>query len=41
MADKPKRIFKLWLIKLFKKNDMPATPIQISRASESAQNKAI
>ena len=40
-ADKPKRIFEYWVIKLFKKNDIPATPMQISRASESAQNKAI
>ena len=39
--DKPKRIFKFWLMKLFKKNDIPATPMQISRASESAQNKAM
>ena len=28
-------------MKLFKKNDIPATPMQISKASESAQNKAI
>jgi len=27
-------------MKLFKKNDIPATPMQISRASETAQNKA-
>ena len=41
IADKPKRIFEFWLMKLFKKNDMPRTPMIISKASERAQNKAM
>jgi len=40
IADKTKRIEEYWLMKLFKKNDIPTTPILISRASETAQNKA-
>ena len=39
-AEKPKRIPDIWLMTLLKKNDIPATPILINKASESAQNKA-
>ena len=39
-AEKPKRVLDIWLMILFKKNDIPATPILMSNASASAQNKA-
>ena len=40
IAEKPKRKFDIWLMIFFRKNDIPAIPILINRASESAQNIA-
>ena len=40
IAERPNRIFEQLLMKFFKKNDIPTTPIVIRTASESAQNKA-